>query len=264
MERTLTAAGTGTGPGGDEYDLLEVADYRRLHRLLDDVASAGARVDVREQVLEGLARHFGWRHTTFFTGPSLRTTFHDRAPVLRGRAVGMGTPFLEHYWPYDVFNLPRNRVLVRDRGAASLDELDLRHGEVVDYYLDRFLRAHRVRSEVLMGLRLDGAEAIIGVLDARDHAYDRHDVALSRVLARQLARVLVLPSGPADPLAGLSAREREVARLVGEGLTNAEVAAALFVSVDTVKKHLTSVFGKTGCRSRAELVRLLATVPAAR
>lgn len=55
------------------------------------------------------------------------------------------------------------------------------------------------------------------------------------------------------PLEQLSKREREVADLVAQGLSNQEMADKLFISVRTVKAHLTSIFSKTRCRDRLEL-----------
>ena len=52
----------------------------------------------------------------------------------------------------------------------------------------------------------------------------------------------------------LSERELEVLRLVAEGKSNRELARQLFVTVDTVKKHLTHIFGKLGVRSRTQAV----------
>ena len=51
----------------------------------------------------------------------------------------------------------------------------------------------------------------------------------------------------------LTATEVEVARLVAEGLKNAEIAARLFVSPVTVKTHVAHAFTKLGVRNRAEL-----------
>jgi DNA-binding CsgD family transcriptional regulator len=54
--------------------------------------------------------------------------------------------------------------------------------------------------------------------------------------------------------AALTPTEREIVRLVAEGHTNAEIGERLFVSVHTVKKHLSHVYAKVGLGGRAELV----------
>jgi DNA-binding CsgD family transcriptional regulator len=59
----------------------------------------------------------------------------------------------------------------------------------------------------------------------------------------------------------LSDREREVVRLVQRGLTNAEIAEALGISLATVKTHLTRSFRKLGARSRAEAIAIANAAP---
>ena len=63
--------------------------------------------------------------------------------------------------------------------------------------------------------------------------------------------------GYADPLSGLTRREREVARLLARGLTNDEIAAELFISLKTVEMHVSNVLGKLGCRNRTEVAARL-------
>jgi len=59
---------------------------------------------------------------------------------------------------------------------------------------------------------------------------------------------------PSKGWASLTPSELEVVRLVGEHLTNPEIAARLFVSRATVKTHLIHIFSKLGIDSRSELV----------
>jgi DNA-binding NarL/FixJ family response regulator len=58
---------------------------------------------------------------------------------------------------------------------------------------------------------------------------------------------------------GLSAREMEIALLVARGLTNQEIAGAMFVSVNTVKTHLRRIFQHLGITSRRELANIQLT-----
>jgi DNA-binding CsgD family transcriptional regulator len=60
------------------------------------------------------------------------------------------------------------------------------------------------------------------------------------------------------PVALLTPQELQVARAIGEGLSNVEAAASLFLSRKTIEAHLTRVYRKLGVRSRSDLARCLA------
>jgi len=61
------------------------------------------------------------------------------------------------------------------------------------------------------------------------------------------------PPAPTGDDGGLSPRELDVVKLVARGLTNAEIAQQLFISVGTVKTHLGSVHTKLSARNRVEV-----------
>jgi DNA-binding CsgD family transcriptional regulator len=60
-----------------------------------------------------------------------------------------------------------------------------------------------------------------------------------------------------SPLAALTAREVEVARLVADGLTNAQIAERLVVSEGTARTHVERIRRKLGCRSRVQVATLV-------
>ncbi|MEW2300838.1 response regulator transcription factor [Streptomyces sp. NPDC006655] len=76
------------------------------------------------------------------------------------------------------------------------------------------------------------------------------------VLSRVLDRFLRTTPDPAPPpsLRDLTGREREVLTLIGQALSNAEIAGRLGLSEATVKNHVTAVLRKLGLRDRVQAV----------
>ncbi|BAI75117.1 two-component response regulator (plasmid) [Azospirillum sp. B510] len=90
------------------------------------------------------------------------------------------------------------------------------------------------------------ASAIGTVLAGRIH--------LDNGLARELALMTLTPT--ADPLAGLTQREREILGLVGRGLTTAAIADRLGISQKTVANACTQIKDKLGADSARALIRI--------
>jgi DNA-binding NarL/FixJ family response regulator len=71
-----------------------------------------------------------------------------------------------------------------------------------------------------------------------------------RLLRRLTATAAPTGGGPTRPL---SERETEVVRAIAGGRTNQEIAAELFISLSTVKSHLSGIQAKLGVRNRVEI-----------
>ena len=106
----------------------------------------------------------------------------------------------------------------------------------------------------LMASEIPGAEIV--ELDTRNHilletepAWDRFKAAVCEFTG------INRPAGAEDPaLQVLSKREREVLDTVTQGLSNAQIAARLFISEKTVRNHLSNIFSKLGVGSRTQAI----------
>ncbi len=77
--------------------------------------------------------------------------------------------------------------------------------------------------------------------------------AAQRVMTRLRERMATV-----DPLSGLSAQERRVLDLIGEGLTNREIASRLSLSEKTAKNYVSSLLAKLGLQRRSQAAALAA------
>jgi DNA-binding CsgD family transcriptional regulator len=114
--------------------------------------------------------------------------------------------------------------------------------------------------------RFREAEALLAAKGSRTRAAELLATAAGTAaelgatpLAAQVASVgerARLTPAPASPLLGLTAREAEIFALVGEGKTNAEIAAELFISTKTASVHVSNILRKLGVKSRIQAAAL--------
>ncbi|QGG97137.1 response regulator [Actinomarinicola tropica] len=115
-------------------------------------------------------------------------------------------------------------------------------------YLRRAFGAGAVGYLVKEAADVDLVQAVRQVAAGKDYVHPSLGAALLAPDA-QTAR-------PAGPGGELSDREVEVLVLIANGLTNAEIAERLYVSVRTVETHRARIYEKLNVRTRAALVRI--------
>jgi DNA-binding NarL/FixJ family response regulator len=178
-----------------------------------------------------------------------------------------------------------------DDGRGVLAAVDAQHPDVVlmdirmpqldGIEATRLLRAQRKAPQVLVLTTFDADELVVRALRAGAAGFLLKDTAPAEIvraielvaagesmLSPSVARRLVaLVAGDPDSaarhegarerLAGLSPREREVALAVGRGLANAEIATELYMSVATVKAHVSRLLTKLGVDNRVQIALLV-------
>ncbi|MEA2466247.1 MAG: hypothetical protein QOJ57_373, partial [Thermoleophilaceae bacterium] len=172
----------------------------------------------------------------------------DGAAAAAGRMHDLGTRLGRH-----------NLTALAGLGAARVAIARGEPGEarsLLDAALDGFRRLGMPLEEARARLelaRLEQGELALmqarGALATFERLGARRDADAAAALLRELG-----VSGRSAPrIEGeLTAREREVLALLGEGLSNRAIADRLFISPKTAEHHVGRILGKLGLRSRAE------------
>ena len=140
----------------------------------------------------------------------------------------------------------------------------------VEFHSTKAIRAALPRAKVLMISMMDDQDVFLRAVRAGAVGYLLKDASAEEIVAtvrhlaensvvcpRHLERVLFdyIAAG-APSRAGLTLRERQLIALIGEGLTNKEIAARLHLSEQTVKNHVHRILRKTGSSNRTSLSQI--------
>ncbi|KQU58198.1 LuxR family transcriptional regulator [Rhodococcus sp. Leaf278] len=150
-----------------------------------------------------------------------------------------------------------------DEGLRAALTIRDRWPEVAVLMLSQYVE-NRYAAELISG----SAGKIGYLLKDRVAQVDEFLDALDRVAGGgtafdpEVVRQLLSRTTRSNPLERLTPRERDVLELMAQGLTNARIAADLFISVSSVEKHINSVFDKLGLANSTGLSRRVMAVVA--
>jgi DNA-binding CsgD family transcriptional regulator len=198
---------------------------------------------------------------TFLDLDVATTTIHvedeydgDRLSSLPEPEQEPDAPFWQHYAGSRFCSYPSDTG--DDRTVTTRgDFFTWREWQRTPMYVDVFA-ADGVTDELMCTLTSRGARSrrlLFVRCGGRD--FDERDRLLMALLRPHLAEVVAVPPLPtATSTEQLTARQAELLRLVAAGRTNAQIAAELFVSPHTVRKHLENIFDRLGVTTRTAAV----------
>ncbi|MGW5864007.1 response regulator [Streptomyces sp. NPDC055239] len=208
------------------------------------------------------------------TGPAVSVVLADDQPLVRAglRVLMADTPDIEVVGEAgtgaEAVRLARDvrpDVVVMDIRMPGMDGIEA----------TRLITAETGATRVLVLTTFDDDDYVYGALRAGASGFLVKDMALEDILAaihvvaagdgliapsvtRRLIEEFAARPDPAPKarrtVGGITDRECEVLTLVGRGLSNAEIAAELFITVATVKAHVARLFTKLDSRDRVQLV----------
>ena len=140
-------------------------------------------------------------------------------------------------------------------GLSAIRRIRDAHPQMGVLALSSFYERERVQDALAAGA--DGY--LVKSVDAESLAHAVRSVARGQgAFSPEVTRVLASDaSAPRRALATLTARELEIAELVAEGHTNAEIARQLSLSVFTVKNHVSNVLTKLHAQTRTEAAAIV-------
>lgn len=215
-----------------------------LHTVFHEIANARNEQELRQAVMNTVGEYFGVQHWGIYLLDD-----EDRQEV-------------------DVKTIPNvciqnNPVgqFVVERHAPVHEQLVLPSGDW-KRFCSRHDHEHVMSGPIVYGGRLVGTLNLTRA--SGSPAFDTNDLAdLSAVCLHLSAKLATLqaqeqPKTFTSPLASrLTSRELEIAALVAQGLTNAEIGEKLWITQNSVKQALKRMFRKLGVSARAEMVAKL-------
>jgi DNA-binding CsgD family transcriptional regulator len=230
---------------------LSVSDYQKVLDVLYEAADVDGPTPFPEPVLHALRELV----------PCDVVTYHEQvavyAPLAQvGEPAGVLTPAIrdahQHWWDQSPLKPTRGAQMYSDfLTPRRFHRLELYHDVVRPLGVEDMIRLWIDPSGAADGARLEFDRPDWGFRERDRNVLDIMLPHLERLRTRAARR----RAGARRPVAALlTARELEILELVAEGRTNVEIARLLWISPQTVRKHLENAYERLGVHNRTAAV----------
>lgn len=228
-----------------------------LHPLFHKIANASSETELRFSLMDNLHKYFGVQRWGIYL-------VDEKNNLISSDAYGVSDSFIETYQKIGQAVDPVLQY-VQKYHAPTHEELVLPQGTWKQSQLYQRC-CIQGRHEHIMTGPIVGNGKLIGTINfarvSNTKAFNSQDLTnlsaiclhVSACLANLRSRPLVKPN---LLMALLTQREIQIAKLVAQGLTNAEIGKELWISPNTVKQALKRMFQKLEVTSRTEMVAKL-------
>ena len=239
---------------------LAAEDLRRILDLLGDAHQAIGAAEFSEVLMLGLVTLIGCDLVSYneidLTGGATRTYFEPHLAPHPEIEKAFAQLIAQHplVRDYAATGDPRPRLMSDYLSLSQLHRLDL---------YEHVFKPLETNHQLAFSLAVD-SDQVIGIgLNRWRGDFDAREVSVLTVLQPHLSAAYehallrgkqaadrAAPTSGADRLAALTGREREVAALVADGLSNRRIARLLFISERTAEVHVARILAKLGVASR--------------
>lgn len=229
-----------------------------LQPLFQTLATAPSESVLRSRFMEAISGYFGvQRWGLYLLNPHLLNP-----QLVEFEVVGVSDAFVERYERYGRAVDRVWQTLLETHAPAHEAQVwpkgDWKQSQLYQTCCSEYDHTHIMTGPIV------GQGQIIGTVQfarvGETPAFNDQDLLRLGAVCGHLSACLAQLRHPAvlNPLlARLTPRERQIAQLVAQGLTNAEIGASLWISQNTVKQALKRMFRKLEVSARAEMVAKL-------
>ncbi len=233
--------------------------YRKAFEIREQCDRASCISDFKEQLVEDISSVTGFQRVSFFAGTTFQTPFGARRRVLVGTTEKMFPEYRDRWLNYDLFGSPASPQLLMNTRVALLPQLAATRS--LPATANACIRQYLINTRIMHmcpALCLDlysSHSALIGIFATDDKVPAPDELAVVKLLTPDLPSIgRGIPFvDHHSPFSALAARQYGVVRLIGEGSSNARVAASLCRAEDGLKKYVSRILAASGYQTRTKL-----------